>query len=670
GKRLCHWTQQWLKAWNGLDAIAQIKQPPRSHLQTYLPTLPPDWTDQDILQLVTQLDTYPDSPIARHLAAISNSDPQIWLSPPSRDHLAIWLTLHIPAKYQPLEQYWQQQQTGELAQYYQTDNKQQLLRQWLGIAPPPLPDLGPYPHDLPPSLQAEFIQYWETQLLQSEGEILTSLTPSQTSGFQQIADISYKTFKQRPQWFKQVHERKITPYLTHHQQDNLQDILPPPQPNPLPSDATPQETLQWATQDYLPFRRWEMLHGASRESDTLAASFVDWIASHYKDLSNAPVADSLLNYNVAHQVTTLCQDSPVLWVVVDGLGWLDQQALLDELTATHQLQLATLEPRFSHLPTTTAYAKWSLYSQLHPDHEDWTSDMSKAFAKMGRGKRYTDTTLPQLSQDLQQQRYPLYCWDTTLLDELYHHQRDWQHLYTVERPSKLREIAHKILYAIQQYPDPEHLQIVIASDHGQMMGKTSHLSPCPAHLDPKGRMALGETDDPRFLVLTRDRYPLPHNISIVRTAATVNAFNYQDKTIIGSHGGLFPEEVIIGYSLLRQSVHRSPVLITCSGRGKPREPGQLTLTLDNPNPIPLTSLVLTLPSLDYPLPNPIPANQKTTLTLTLPECPDLPKDSNILELDSQLTFSYGNTDSTTVSFTTTLTLEAVFKSGFSLDDFL
>ncbi len=74
-------------------------------------------------------------------------------------------------------------------------------------------------------------------------------------------------------------------------------------------------------------------------------------------------------------------------------------------------------------------------------------------------------------------------------------------------------------------------------------------------------MALGKTDDPRFAVLESDRYGLPHDISIVRGSGSLGSFSYtSNKEIIGSHGGLFPEEVVVGVSVLRKAVQRCPVL--------------------------------------------------------------------------------------------------------------
>ena len=58
------------------------------------------------------------------------------------------------------------------------------------------------------------------------------------------------------------------------------------------------------------------------------------------------VEHSYLNYNVAQKVQNLCQSTPVFWVVVDGLGWLDHQELISLLTNDYKLAVETaIEPR-------------------------------------------------------------------------------------------------------------------------------------------------------------------------------------------------------------------------------------------------------------------------------------------------------------------------------------
>ncbi|BCL36368.1 hypothetical protein [Nostoc sp. MS1] len=685
GERLCEWAKTWLRVWNRSAEIAEIKQHPRHKLTQLFGTvpLPQNWTDEQVLIFATQLDAYPqDNPIAHFLADnIADVNGQIWFTQASISHLAAWLAIVIPQEYQPFERVWQQQfLEHELATYYQTEDKLLLLRRWLGIAEPVVNDIGKYPLPIPDSLTQEFDSYWEQLIIRTEGKILDTLASTTQVGMESIANCAYKVFGYHPHWINRVREAKVTPYLNYQQQQQLSQSKSPSVPQPLALDASPQQALAWVTKEYLPFRRWEVTkQSTSKISESLAHSFVDWIIQHYPQMQVDSVADSYLNYSVASRVQHLCQESPVLWVVVDGLGWLDHLELLALLTNNYKLAVETaIAPKFSILPTKTEYAKWSLYAQLLPNDPAWVADAGKAFVKMGLGKRYTDKQVDKLYSALKKKTHQLYCWDTDEFDSLYHHQKDWQSFYELERPHTLEGIAKKIDYCLQQYPNPEALRIVIASDHGQIMGTSEKITHCPPGLQPMGRMAIGKTDDHRFVVLESDRYSLPHDISIIKGSASLSSFSYtNNQKIIGSHGGLFPEEVVVGVSVLRKYIQRRPVRVFCCGEGKPNQSGELEITIDNPNSVPLTNLCLyiqELPSfLQGELLAEIPDHQRCSWKIIISHVPELPPNQgNELFLSGELTFQFADAETASVALDpdSKITIKQIFSSGFDIDEFL
>ncbi|MBD2772345.1 hypothetical protein ICL16_09730 [Iningainema sp. BLCCT55] len=686
GERLCKWAEAWLRAWHKMDANIEIKQDPSVKLAALfhpLP-LPQEWTDKkQLLNLVTRLDSYPqDKPIAYLLCDITGSD--IWLGEPSIENLAAWLAIQVPEECKPLEQ-WQQQFQHELAIYYQTEDKLLLLRRWLGIAEEVITELGKYPLPIPDLIADDFDRYWEEQLLRTEGRVLDNLTPSHQAGMERIATIAHKVFQNRPNWIDRAREIKVAPFLNTRQRQELASRQSPLEPQPLALDATPKLALAWVSESYLPFRRWEIVvHQPpveQRISDRLADSFVEWMLLHYPQMKVDSVENSHLNYSVASLVQNLCQSSPVLWVVVDGLGWLDHQELLSLLTENYQFGVECIEPRFSILPTKTEYAKWSLYAQLLPSDSSWVADAGKAFSKMGMGKRYTDNHIAQLRQDLGSGKCKLYCWDTEQFDKLHHTERDWQHLYNVKRLSSLEGIAREIQSFVEAYPKPELIRVAIASDHGQIMGVCEKITYFPQELEPQGRIAIGKTDDPRFVVLERERYGLPHDISIVRGSASMSSLSYTtNKKIIGSHGGLFPEEVVVGVSVLRKFVQHLRVIIVCRGESKPGKSAELEITIDNPNSVPLTELYLyinELPSFARTLEQIIPANQKETFNVTIPEVPskyvsDRNALSQELTLSGELTFRLASSViSTHLAPESKIIINQMFiNKGIDIDEFL
>jgi hypothetical protein len=690
GKRLCAWAEAWLRVWNKTNAIAEIKRSPRIYLETLFHPipLPSEWTDKQLLILTTRLNSYPqDNPIAHLLVDITETNEQIWLKEPSIQNLAAWLAIQVPQECRPLEQVWQHQfKEHYLATYYQTEDKGLLLRRWLGITQPVITELDKYPLSIPEFLLQEFNLHWEEQMYRTEGKVLDTLTPTKVAGMEQIAICAYNVLSNRPSWVTKVRETKIAAYLSHQQKIELSDCQPPPQPPLLTLDASPKQALTWVTEDYLPFRRWEIaIHQPAFEqriSDRAADSFVEWMLKYYPEMKVDSVDHSYLNYSVASLVRNLCSENTVLWVVVDGLGWLDHLELLSLLTKDRQLTVETcIEPRFSILPTKTEYAKWSLYAQLLPNDSSWTNEAGRAFPKMGMGERYTDYRRAELRQDLKKGKHKLYCWDTEQFDELHHTERDWQHLYKVKRPHTLEGIAKEIQSFVEEYSTPDLLKIVIASDHGQILGVSEQITYSPEGLEAKGRMAIGKTDDPRFVVLECDRYSLPHDISIIRNSASLGAFSYTtNKKIIGSHGGLFPEEVVVGVSVLRTSVQRRPVRIFCRGEGKPKQTGELEITIDNPNSVLLTDLCLYIKELPFfysgkPLEDKVPANEQITFKTTIPNVPELllTQQGNRLSLSGELTFRFSSAEAGSANLApdSAIVINQIFNSGgFDINEFL
>jgi len=697
GKALCDWAEEWLRGWNRTHQIAEIKRLPHERLAELLGpvNIPTDWTKEQCLAVVMHLERCEPHPVANLLAELTKSDPSIWTDAPSFENLAKWLAIEVPQEACILEKAWQAQRPkSALTPYYLTPDKQQLLKQWLGIATPKLNELGSYPlPDVPLSLKAEFEAFWERELCRTYGSILDNLDFSTQSAPQRVAETAYKVLQQHPDFITSERLKRFKGgYIDYQQYEVLAQYQRPPKLQPLSLNASVFEALQWVTDGYLPLRRWETnsanLPSAKKVCDRLAASFEEWILKHYPGLIVDSVATSRLNYNVSHHVQELCSQGPVFWVVVDGLGWLDHQALLSLLTEQKQLQLERgLEPRFSILPTKTEYAKWSLYSQRRPNHESWKPDAGEGFKAndflMQNGKRYTDNDVvkKRLQKDLQSGSQQLYCWDTDRFDKLFHDEVDWEELYTVKRPRELRAIAEDILRFVDMHPQKEVLRIVIASDHGQLMGKSNKLPSLSEDLEMKGRMAIGKADHPQLVVLDKERFDLPHDISVIRGSDSFSSFSYaDDKSIVGCHGGLYPEEVVIGFSVLTRSVKRLPVVVKCSGSGRPGEAGILKVEINNPNTVAIADLKLVVNQIEglqqgSELVGTVGPKETQTFDVEIPNWPELPPshDGNALLLKGKLEFQYQNAEMGTAELDQDSVIEVkqIFSSGLEsgLDDF-
>ena len=689
GQLLCAWTREWLRVWNKTGIIEEEKQDPHQKLASMI-----DLTysaekldDKFVIDLVERLDSYPLLIACAQILAQAISDSKnVWFGEPSLKHLAEWLATSTPDEYLPIERAWQKEMSEKaigLASYYRCDSKLNLLRRWIGLDDPLPLELGAYPLEIPSHLADEFDRIWESRILSTEGAIIDSITPTSQPGMTRIAKLCFKMMAQRTSWITRNRLVKLASYLGAQEHQQLLTRMPPITPEPLDLNSTSESALKWATGFYLPYRLWEtVICDSSRSpvSEHLAESFETWMINKYPELKLDPVPNSALNYSVASLVQELLREGPVLWVVVDGLGWLDHLELLNIVSSQTSLKLdSAIEPRISIIPTKTEYAKWSLYAQLLPSDRGWSDDMGCAFRLMENGKRYTDFNLAKLNKDLRQNSHSLYCWDTEKLDSLYHKERDWQSLYKVRRPTALLEIARQIEYCVNQHPDSEQLRIVISSDHGQMMGRVELLSKLPEGLIPKGRMAIGRTDDERFAVLDRARYGLPHDISILRGAASLSASDHSGTNeTIGPHGGLFPEEVVVGVSILRKAVKRSKVLVAVHGEGKANHPGELVVVLDNPNSIPLENLILYVNEIPELKPgfflDGVPPATKISLKIPIHNWPELPFSTpgDIFPLSGELKFRFASAEqgSSMLDSESALIVRQMFRSGLNIDEFL
>lgn len=694
GKFLCNWTMAWLQAWGLTEVIREEKKHPRLVLTQVFHPLPlPDWDDRQMLEWATYFteckltEEFDWKSVARVLFNVTGC-PE-WGESPSKQHLAWWLGYKIDSNHRPLEILWQhhfcKNCPSELVNSYASSKKVEILRQWLGLSDGFLQDeLGPFPlEEIPSTVIGEFTATWQRHLIQTQGAVLDELDSEIQSGMKKVAEIAFRTFKENPEWMTSTRQKILAPYLTVQQRQLLKDKQPPPKPNALLPASDYKEMYNWAITKYLPFRRWESvseLKPGVGLSEQLADDFVDWIVENYPKLKEVTADESQLNRSVGSLVQHLSQEGPVFWVVVDGLGWLDHVELLEYLNQETELRVERFEPRIAVLPTKTEYAKWSLYSQLLPKDESWKPDAGSGFSKMKNARRYTDSLLHQLTQDLKTAKYAIFCWDSDKFDRMYHDGRDWRNLYSFQRPHTLLGLAKEINHYMAEHPQKEQMHVVISSDHGQLLGGAIPMTNVPANLMCKGRMAIGTTTDKRFVALSAIRFGLPEDISVVRGAQCLHDFKATvDGTILGSHGGLFPEEVIIGVSVLRTNPHRLPVLVSANGMGESGKPGQLILSITNPNTLALQELVLYVKGVlelsGVSIETMIPANQQQTVTVPILHWPErtLVQKDELVPLSGRLEYRFpsGESGIAPLSSNSVLTIKQIFMSGgIDLEEFL
>jgi hypothetical protein len=693
GEWLCRWTREWLRYLGEESAVIEEKHFPRPRLQAVLKSvpIPSTWGDREVLAWVELLDIYPPEECVTHLLE-SKTGPggSVWSKTPSIEHLAEYLSLEIDPELKPFVDVWVEDLRGrieeEVLNFYRFSERKNALRAWLGIESGSSPR-EKFPLEVPSRFLPEFRTKWVTRITQSKGEVIETLDVVRQCGLRHIADVAAGMLLKKSAWLTTPRVQKLSPYLASDVAQQLQSLVPPPVPVPLAANASALEALRWAALSYLPYRKWQTINepsGSARvAAEEAANTFVEWLIQAYPVLKQDVVGESCLNYGVASDVHALSSRSPVLWVVVDGLGWLDHLELLRKLCERGRFSVVQApKPKISILPTKTEFAKWSLYSQLLPCHPSWEPDAGRAFPSNTECERYTDapSRRESLAQDLKLGSRRVYCWDTVLYDSLFHNDTNWKHLVQVAVPNQLASIAAEIEYLVSQHPNQSSVEVVICSDHGQIMGQHEQLLSPPDVPEYGGRMCCGAVDDPRFIKLDAARFGLPQDISVVRGPQCIRAHQMnQSGEAVGVHGGLYPEEVVVGVSIIRVGAVRKPLIVVCSGTGKSGERGVVDVEVVNPNDATVTDGYLYVSEIlelsgGVPVQLCVEPFGRATVQVQLRCWPELPvgaSDKRIM-LSGVLRYKINGTEDAESQITSTSALEVtqLFQSGLDLDDFI
>ena len=694
GEWLSRWTREWLRQQGAMELIVEEKVFPRARLQFFLKNVPvpQNWNDTVALQWVQRLESYdPKDAVAYLLSDLVPTAPNLWFEPPSIEHLARFLALEAQEELRPFIHLW----TDELSErcdepwvsFYRSEDRNSVLRTWIGLEDGHERPSEIFPLDIPESLARQFDAVWTTRIVETSGEVIDALDASKQCGMNRIARVAEKVLSSRQSWISATRIRKLRPYLPSQVAQKIMSLLPPTVPPQIMTGTSTTEALSWATNYYLPFRRWQAQHeptGIARDSaESLADSFVMWLLAAYPTLKLDPVIESALNYSVAAKVLAMSREGPVLWVVIDGLGWLEHVDLVELLCSSHAFKVReNIEPRISILPTKTEFAKWSLYAQLLPSHPSWEPDASKGFRNIPDSERYTDAPNRReaLVSDLRDDHHRIYCWDTTEYDSLFHNDTSWKHVIDVAVPNKLIGLANEISYFVSRYRTPSTLQVVLSSDHGQLMGEHNRLENLPSEFEFGGRMAIGRVPDDRFVILEADRYGLQNDISVVRGSGCIQTFQVsQAGTMVGVHGGLFPEEVIVGVSVLQFGVERHPVSVLCRGKGRANEGGTIDIEISNPNDTQLTDAFLYLREVaelagGCPLQITVGPYGRELVSLQVNKWPQLPVGSKESKIPVtgflQFRFAEVENGSAEIAKESLIEVTQMFRSGLDIDEFI
>ncbi|MGH9853400.1 MAG: hypothetical protein ACREBD_26465, partial [Blastocatellia bacterium] len=624
GELLCQWARELCQA-RGLkegSAFAELPSP-RNRLRLLIG----DWANgvrADVLaRTVDLLKQHPNLTRGGLLARLTGAD--FWAEVPSREHAARWLLAEFSAELTPLveaaRELWARDCADDsLSQLYQLPlNEQQVaLKEWLS-ADDESATLGIFPLAVEGEAAGMLRSLWGQKLRETSGQALGKLSAKNPNAAL-IAREAYEYFRYRWDHLTLGAMTRIGPLLSPSQRSHLERLIPRDVPEPLPVDASEQEALAWAAQQYLPYREWQVGAALDEESEARAAeklgeSFADWLLENYPRLTTKSYEDSPLNIRCKYVINELIKSYRVLWVVVDGLNYLNHRRLLQLLAGTDAaLSVEQDHKLLAVLPTITEKAKYGLTSGLLPRQNangEW--DIRKTLSATFPHAQYAgETQEGKLKAALADQSIRLCYWNMTAVDDCYHTQTDPDAIHD-NIGARLDALAKNISRLVMAAANPDSVAVVVSTDHGQMLG------PCVARegklkdADVHGRTAKGDPlslDDGagQAYVKAADGSAVLLNATLFQlsepTTLALKSYHFggwskdSQGRAWGVHGGLYPEEVVVGLSVLLRNHQRKPVTASVRGPGDVGKPGRMTLWIDNPNPAPLRLLALTLNEVD------------------------------------------------------------------------
>ena len=539
---------------------------------------------------------------------------EIWRRQPTAKMLASWLIEKVDDSLKPIVESWSNQKAEACKDPYladcfltEFDKRQDLFWEWIENTQSEIySKLGVYPRKLSARFADLYKERFAKELRRTKGGIVDHRIFEGPNAALD-AEICYEYFRANADCITPKRFSKIAGYLKNEtQRSALKERIRVPSPRTVNSNASKKEVINWVCESYLPFRRWEIQFG--NECDMMVAikaarSFELWIRQNYPDFINWERDKTPLNINFPSIIYDLSKSRRIFWIMVDGLSWLNYRKLVDKLASSEaEFGLESDKPSLSILPTITRYAKWSAVSGKFPDENDTESwDIKKTFNDIFPDGQYVSSDdIGALRRALADTGLSVIFWNYIGLDTVLHKQTD-KAGFISSAESILVHLAKTISDLVLDAPQNDNIAVLISSDHGQFLGPAEVLDvswekqPREVH----GRMALGghikkDTSSDCALELNRISFRIPDKITIAsdnyhfgesyRTDADGRAW--------GVHGGLAPEECVIGQGVLTRNLKYKKIEAQISGEGEVGKAGTLVLLIDNPNNFPLGDIIL------------------------------------------------------------------------------
>lgn len=596
----------------------QAIDPARSLLSAF-----PGMTQQEAADLAQQLGDSvwshdEDLEPSRLLAKLDHEHANLWLQPPDVSHAATWLAWWSTSHSSAIETlvmalgelHGDSQDSGFLSQCYRCSDESRattLLSQWMRVAVTADDDIPQWQDAfMPPSFREGGLarKAVALRIRQSVAESGVeagerSLATCQDRRVrQQIAKDLAVYLQSHSDEVNLERVERLTPYVGADVIDRIRAKMKVPLPGPVPD--SPVAILRWYEEEYRPWHARAVAHDRIRADrhawEDSGADFSFRFLDVYQELlDESSVSEAISWYRSGRLRQSPAQLGPTigstLLIVLDGVGPGDIEYVAAELSnEADQLTVTSRDYVFSPPPSATPFTKPAVVMGTTP---------GEAFGAEAdfRGIREWPHVAEALTHG------SLVTWSVEEPDKRYHqsaHSPDHEALRSgVE--DELDRIISNLARLMDRVGPDRPLQLIITADHGRLLVNAERTVAPPAGLQSHGRSAWGIAKNRPILEgpywvedgnvwLSPRAFLLPEGFDYV-VRADSNAFTSSNDARgleTFPHGGLYPEEVIVPWIVMKSNVPLPSVLLHADGEGEKGSTGNLQLSVVNSSDYSLT----------------------------------------------------------------------------------
>lgn len=252
--------------------------------------------------------------------------------------------------------------------------------------------------------------------------------------------------------------------------DGIASELPPPLPKQPQEEWDIQEWIDWARNQYIPYKKWLLDHNRICEAvDSQSIMYEDWLFKNYPRFLQS---FDLLIYGAFKCIQPLLEEGYVtLWVLIDNLPLFWFQTLSKALVENGFILSEKPENPlylFSMLPSETSVSRTSsLLGQLpnQIESKDFKAYFSEQWQNRGASAVTISTSIDELSEQ-SAKGANLHLLIYTPLDSLAHlpdHEVDDRES---EIAFRLGSLAKRVSQILRDLTEIQKTRLVISSDHG------------------------------------------------------------------------------------------------------------------------------------------------------------------------------------------------------------